>query len=164
MIIYATDAQLTAWLACAPPSDAALYLRSASIVVAKAGNRDPYNDSPSTLEAAVLADATCAQVQSWLALGIKPWALGLDVSLVKKSAILGADVERDTTGRAAGLQCAASDIAPEARAILLQAGLLWLDVPLGDPAPYLPDYGLSGAHGWLVEGVCGEYAGGWPFI
>lgn len=146
MIVYATAGDLATWLSTAAPADADVLLRSASIRVAKACMRNPYTDSPDDAAVAPLRDATCAQAASWIALGIDPAKLGLDPSAapVKKSSILGADVERDTTGQAAALLNAANELCAEAVDILTTAGLLWLAAPVGaDEFDPLPQWGTG---------------------
>jgi hypothetical protein len=163
MVSYATPDDLKTWLGLAdPPANAAARLRSATFVVAVACNRNPYSpDAPTVADAAVLKDATCAQAASWVALNVDPAALGIGSAPVKKSSILGGDVERDTTGQAAALAAATRELAPEARAILLSAGLLWQPVPLGaDPTDPLPQWGL-GRRWWpFPEPMSGELE--WP--
>lgn len=65
---YATPAQLAAWTGTAVPANAEPLLRSASILVRRATLTAVYTTDP--VEA--LADATCAQVAVWSALGIDP--------------------------------------------------------------------------------------------
>lgn len=159
LVQYATELQLATWLEVddeSSPDNAVALLRSATIAVAKACNRNPYNDTPTDTEAAPLGDATCAQVASWLALGVDPDKAGTDMpGPVKKSSILGGDVERDTTAAIKRLdELACDDLCDTAEAILLQAGLLWVPVPLSDSSGCLPSWGLSGA--------CWPSAYGWP--
>lgn len=139
---YATADDLSPWVDTEPDA-IDRYLLAASIVVAKACNVSPY-DPPADTAVEPMRDATCAQVQAWVVLGIQPGSLGLDPAIapVKKTSINGADVERDTNGNLAALQSAANDIAPQAAAILLQAGLLYVPLPLGAPDDdRLPDWG-----------------------
>lgn len=153
MIIYATVDDLAAgnppWVAT-PPGNAGQLLRSASLTVAYACYRSPYTDAPSTADAAVLKDATCAQAAAWVALGLNPDAAGLDFAPVKKSSILGADVEHDTTGQAQARVAAAESLTPLARAILTTAGLIYEPVPVGAPASDpLPSWGRG--HTWWEQ-------------
>lgn len=120
------------------------YLRTATVIVARACNLNPYDYAIPATSVDPLRDATCAQIVSWLTLGIDPAALGLDTAPVKKSSILTGDVERDTSGQAAALQCAASDLCAEAEAILLQANLLWQALPSDSGSGCLPHFGLPG--------------------
>jgi hypothetical protein len=161
---YATEADYAAWITPnGEPADGVLHLlRSATFVIAQAANRNPYQDTPSDTDAAPLRDATCAQVQSWLALGVTPANAGIvAASIVKKSSILAADVEFDTGGQLTALQAAAKGIAEEARTILLAANLLWQAVPLGaDPCDPLPQWG-QGRRTWPYgESLSGEFE--WP--
>lgn len=156
MDTYATRDQFNDWLGdVAQPSDYPQLLRWATLIVAKAANLDPYAAVADTA-AQALADATCAQATPWAALpqSTRPWTVGTGLTAgtapVKKSSILGADVEVDTSGQVKAIGDA-DCLNEEARAILLQTGLLWLALPQGDPAPYLPHYGLSGpppSHYW----------------
>jgi hypothetical protein len=162
---YAVKSDLSDWLPATVnmPQDPTSLLRSATFIVAQACNRNPYTDTPTDPAKAALRDATCAQVQSWLTLGIAPAAVGLDSAPVKKSTILGADVEHDTTGQVAALAEAAKHLAPEAYTILYTAGLLWLPVPLGtDPTDPLPQWG-QGRRWWpYPEPMSGEFE--WPYF
>lgn len=157
MNTYAAPSDLQAWLGLSqPPTNATSLLRTASAMVALACNRDIYTDVPTTTDVAVLNDATCAQAAAWVALGIDPEAAGLDTAPVKNTKIGTADVSYDTTGQAAQRETAATQLAPEARAILISAGLFALDLPYWpDPTDPLPDYGLPrtriGVRPWSLE-------------
>lgn len=145
---YATTDQLTAWLAdlgVDPPADAAGLLRSASLLVAAAANRDIYTDVPDATAAQVLADATCAQVAAWVTLGVTPAAAGIDTAPVKGKKLGSADLSYDTTGQSEARIAAATALAPEAQKILYTAGLLALELPVWtDPdSDPLADYGLD---------------------
>lgn len=143
---YATTGDLANWLGHGGPANAVSLLRSASILVAAAANRDPYTDVPDTIAARVLRDATTAQAAAWIALGIDPARLGLDVAPVKSRKIGSGDISYDTTGQDAARQAAATQLAPEARQVLYTGGLLALLEPVGaDPSDGLPSYGLSAA-------------------
>lgn len=139
------------------PSDVVRYLRSASFVIGRAANRNPYDDTPDATAAPPLRDATCAQAASWISLGIDPAKLGIDgPPLVKRSEILTGKVEYDTTAHATARAEAVSELAPEAEAILAGAGLLWVPVPLSDDSGWLPSWGL--------DVPCGPFGvGSWPF-
>lgn len=144
MDVYATSQDLTSWLPTGSTADSATIdrdLRYATIVVARACNRDLYSGETSFVPP--LVDATCAQAASWIALGVDPSKLGLDQTIVKKSSILGADVERDTAGQLAAFQEAAGCLCPAAMDILITANLLWQAVPTGATDDCLPHYGLS---------------------
>lgn len=142
------------------------YLRSATFIIARACNVNPYGYVIPASSVDPLRDAVCAQISSWLALGIDPAALGLDKAPVKKSSILGADVERDTSGQVAALQVAAAQLCPEAFDILLQGGILWQPVPLAADINPLPDFGLGVTPSWLAtqEGREWAIAHDWPFV
>lgn len=152
------------WLEGEPPAAADRYLRSATFVVARAANRDPYGDTPAGNDAEALRDATLAQAASWIALGIDPAKLGIDgPPLVKASSMLSARVEYDTAAHASARAEAVSELAPEAEAILFAAGLLWAAVPLGDDTDQLPTWGLDvavpNAYGPTTRDV-----GSWPLV
>lgn len=144
---YATVDDLTDWLEATglvTPDNADALLRSATVLVARACNRDLYTDVPTTTDAAVLRDATTAQATAWITLGVAPAAAGLDAAPVKTKKIGSATIERDTAGQSEARVAAATEIAPEARQILLAAGLFALDLPVwtSDTDP-LADYGLD---------------------
>lgn len=147
LTIYATREDLNNWPLDVDPDKADSLLRSASIRVAWACNRNPYTDQPSGTDAEALRDATCAAVAAWLAVGIDPNAGGLDLQVVKATKLLTGSVDYETGGRLTAQQAAAAQIGEEARQLLLAAGLLWVPVPLGDPDPRLDHYGLSGPIG-----------------
>lgn len=126
---YANTTDLSDWLTDGSIPDNALeLLRSATIRVADACNRSPY-DTPTGNDVEPLKDATCAQVASWVSLDMDPAAQGLDKSAVKQSSILSGQVTYDTTGSVTARQNAAAQLCPEAREILQAAGLLWQPVP-----------------------------------
>lgn len=162
MIVYATETDLTSadppWVAD-PPASTDVLLRWASIAVADACQRDLYVDAPSPDAAAVLRDATCAQVAAWVALGVDPAKSGTDFPApVKRSTILDATVERDTSSQTKAVQDAADGLCDLARAILQSGGLLYVPGPVFD-AIALPSWGLD------VPRVCGALSaeGDWPF-
>lgn len=167
LIIYATLQQLDEWfdgLPVAPPDNPTGYLRAASILIARACNRQPYIDTPDDASAGALADATCAQIASWVTLGIDPDKAGTDMpGPVKSSKILDATVERDTTAATKLLTAAVEGLADQAEAILQQAGLLWTPVPLGaDTTDTLPQWGQEHRTSPLADPLSGEYA--WPYF
>jgi hypothetical protein len=141
--VYATAQDLASWIATEPDNTPAL-LRSASIRVARACNVSPY-DPPTDPAAGPLRDATCAQVTSWIALGVDPAKSGTDLpGPVKSATLLGKKVDRDTAAATKLLETVADGLCQEAEAILLQAGLLYVAVPLGaDQSDRLPDWGLG---------------------
>lgn len=145
--VYATDADLGTWVDTVPPNSA-LLLRYASIRVAKACNISPYT-TPDPTSAPVLKDATCAQAASWITLGIDPAKSGTDIpGPVKSVTLLDKKIDRDTSAATKLLEQAAQDLAEAARDILVQAGLLYVPVPLGAASTdTLPDWG-QGSH-WL---------------
>lgn len=147
MLVYATSSDLAAWTGASAPSNATALLRSASILVAAAAGRDPFTEAaPSGATAEALKDATTAQAAAWIAAGVDPVTSGLLVEApVKRSSIGTGTVERDTGLLAQAVKSAATELGAEARAILLAAGLLLVDLPVwtsGDDR--LLDYGLGG--------------------
>lgn len=164
---YATTADLAAWLVDVTlPDDAVRLLRSASLRVALACQRDPYIDTPATTEVAPLRDATCAQAAVWVTLGVSPDAVGSTSGVVKRSTILSATVERDTSVSAATLDEAINTLAPEAAAILTAAGLIWLPVPTqATDAGFLPSWGIDSrlfGLGWDAPAASVDLDA-WPF-
>lgn len=157
---YATTDQLTTWLGAAAPADADALLRSATIRVARACNRSPY-DTPTGSDAQPLADATCAQSASWVALGIDPAELGVGDGPVTTARLGTGTITRDTTAQAQAVQAAIEGLVPEASAILLAAGLLWQPVALGaDSDDRLPDWGTGPAWSPWADPLSGELQ--WP--
>lgn len=148
LTVYADSAALQAWTGQAPPANATQMLRSASIRVALAANRNPYGDTPDADAIQPLKDATTATVATWIALGINPDAAGLDKLPAKTVKILTADVQLDTTGALTVQQQAAAVVGPEARAILQLAGLLYAPTPQFADDNALPDWGSGGDFPW----------------
>lgn len=162
LVSYATTQQLIDWfddLDVDPPDNPTGYLRAATILLARACNRQPYTDTPTDAEATALADATCAQVASWVTLGVNPDKAGTDMpGPVKSSKILDATVERDTTAATKLLTAAVDGLSETAEAILLQAGLLYVPGPQYDDTNCLPRWGLDTPR-W--SGIYGD-GYGWP--
>lgn len=146
MNTYATSADLDLWLSgldLEAPDDAEGMLRTATVMVARAANRNPYTDVLTVPDAVVLKDATTAQVASWVSLGITPSAAGLESAPVKSTKIGTADVTYDTTGQADKRETVATELAPEAMQILIAGGLFALDLPVfTDDTDRLADYGM----------------------
>lgn len=166
---YATADDYAAWVspAAGPTEDVVTMLRSATFLIAWACARNPYNDVPASSDAPPLRDATCAQVQAWLTLGVTPEDAGLAVgTVVKRASILGAEVENDTTGRLTALQEAAAQLAPVTESILLATNLRWQPTVLGDETPYLLGYGLSGhlPYGGGPQLAEQPYPSSWPWL
>jgi hypothetical protein len=140
---YATPDALVGggWLTTTPTNVAAL-LRSATMVVAEAAERNPYTDTPSAADALVLADATCAQVAAWVSAGVDP-TNPVTEATVKERAFDTARFVYDTTGQAQARTAALTKISDEARRILYVGGLLSVPLPVGtSPFDVLPTYGL----------------------
>lgn len=157
---YATASELAGWLAglgLSTPVNATGLLRSATLIVARAANRNPYSDTPTGATAAALRDATAAQVAAWVTLGLAPAAAGLDSAPVRRSKIGTADIERDTTGQADARKAVATELASEAREILLVAGLLQVDLPVwASDTDRLLDYGLAGTWPTVIGTSCSD--------
>lgn len=142
--VYAAPADLAKWLGTAAPGNALPLLRSASLVVAEACDRNPYGDVPAAGDVQPLNDATCAQAASWISLGINPDAQGADGEApVKSSSMLGNEVTYDTSGVVKGRSLAATELCATAETILTAAGLLWVPLPVADTSGFLRDYGLG---------------------
>lgn len=134
MLVYATAADLQVWTPDPVPDDAPQLLRSATLVIARAVNENPYADGVTTSDPK--RDATCAQVKAWLASGVRPGTAGLHTDPVLKGETMGGThFEYDTAttaGTAQMRQAIADTLCPEAEAILLAAGVLWLPLPSFD--------------------------------
>ena len=170
---YATEQDLANWLTVSNPDNAVSLLRSAMIRVARACNLDPYQ-TPDPSITDPLRDATCAQVASWVALGIDPAKSGTDMpGPVKSATLLDKKIDRDTTSASKLLESAVTDLCDEAQSILHSAGLLLggplEPVPVGaDPTDMLPDWGTgTRSVSPLRDPLSGEYAwpnfDGWPW-
>lgn len=135
MIVHATTTQLAAWLNTTAPPNAATLLRSASILVSRATitaiyDVDDTGTATNNTILAALADATCSQVATWIALSIDP---------AKGAADAGGAIAAKSIG-SASIQYAsyASTIEARARAAteLSQEALLILaDQGLTGPRP-----------------------------
>lgn len=112
MLIYATTEDLAAdpWSITEPPANVAKMLLHASLLVAKATRSALYATDTegypsSTTVRAAFRDATCAQVDAWIAAGIDPTAAGAAQSSVIASKSMGprsvqyATYERDAKQR-----------------------------------------------------------------
>jgi hypothetical protein len=168
VLTYATPADLTAgatpWLiGPAPTVDLGVMCRWGTIAVAHACQLDLYGPAPDTATAAVLNDATCAQIASWVALGVDPAKAGTDMpGPVRSSTILAATVARDTTAAARMAVDAVTGLCDLASDLLQTAGLLWVPVPLGvNRGDMLPQWG-QGRPVWLyADALSGEPE--WPY-
>jgi hypothetical protein len=162
---YATVSDLADSWVDDVPDNAVRLLRSASLRVAQACQRNPYADVPAGAEAAALRDATCAQAAVWITSGIDPADLGVTDAAVKSTSILDAKVDYDTAAQAKARADAVAGLTAEAVDILTVAGLLWVPVPLSRSG-WLPSYGLSGPRPWgsgLSERELID-ADAWPFF
>lgn len=165
LTVYATESDLDSFGLANIPDEVDRYLRAATFDIAEATNRNPYTDVPSDTDAPVLRDATCAQIAAWVALGIDPDRRSVDgAQPVKKSTILSADVEYDTTVRDEGRSLAGRKLMPQAEAILTAAGLLWLPTAVSSADDCLPTYGLSGPGRRHVDIEWANTVDAWPFL
>ena len=130
-LIYADAADLQTWTG-APPDDAAkatALLRRASFLVGRAIRNDLYDVTPSGMPADpdladAVRDATCAQVEVWLAGGLDVIAgPGGQPALPTVSAIDGAQVSFDAYLTAAARTGALTQLDDVALHILRAAGL-----------------------------------------
>lgn len=151
---YATVDQLATWLAqtsvCDVPSNGAGLLRSATLLVARDINENPYNavtiDEPRI-------DATCAQAAAWIAAGIDPAAGSVGIAqTVKSKGVDGATVSYDgptSVDRMAAL----TTLCPDAYSILYNAGLLYAPLPVWDACPdaglYVSELGQIGGRPYV---------------
>lgn len=137
MIVHATPAQLATWLGTDAPANAASLLRSASLLVDRAliGAVYATDSTGKATDAAVLtalADATCAQADTWQALRIDPAKGAADDSVkpVTSKSIGSATItyEKTATGAASASTDAraraAVTLSDNAAQILATAGLL----------------------------------------
>ena len=130
MLIYATTAELTAWLGTAAPANATTLLRSASILVHRATMTAIYDVNVATslpVDAALVAafsDATCSQVGTWIALALDPAKGAAGAAKVVSAKSIGSgSITYAVTAAAAAMANAATDLSQEAWLILAQAGL-----------------------------------------
>lgn len=131
---YATAADLDAWLPATVevPADVDAQLRRAGRMVRAATLTAVYETNPATdlpLDPVVrnaFRDAVCAQVETWVALGVNPSAgpAGVSSGVVKTSGIGGASVGYEGGTEVQARQAAVTVLADEAQAILSAAGLL----------------------------------------
>lgn len=129
MILYASEAQLTAWMGVEPEVVVTPYLRKASGLVHTACINDLYDvdatgkpSDPDLAEA--MQDAVCAQAEMWIEAGINPVAgAGGQEARPTVSAIDGASVSFDTYLTAEAFAKAIENLSDDAFAILRAAGL-----------------------------------------
>jgi hypothetical protein len=136
VLVYATNADLTAWLAgAALPANATVLLRSASMLVRSSTVTALYDVDTEGLpsDATVLeafTDATCAQAAFWAAAGVDPVAGGVSTTAPVRSKKLGSGAVEYDTGVSASVtafsakQAAANSLCGEAWMILQQAGIV----------------------------------------
>jgi len=132
--IYATVDDLEAWTQADVPDNADALLRQASTLVTEAIRTvfytvDSNGKASDTTVLATLKDATCAQVEFWIAADINPMAGGVQATLTLQQTDLGSGRVRydNTSGllltqaRIAG----ATTLCPNAVTILNEGGLLY---------------------------------------
>lgn len=132
MILYASEAQLTAWMGVEPEVVVTPYLRKASGLVHTACINDLYDvdatgkpSDPDLAEA--MQEAVCEQCELWIENGVNPVAgVGGVEAAVVKSSIDGASIELDPGALAASVAANAASVyrlSESAFAILRAAGL-----------------------------------------
>lgn len=137
MIVHATAEQLAAEPWNLTPTNATALLRSASLLVDRALLAAVYDTDSAGAPtdsgvSQALTEATCAQVATWVALGIDPVAgpAGATAGQVVSKTIGSARIEYDrgtSTGQSAtgsARQAAANTLTDDAVQILATAGLL----------------------------------------
>lgn len=145
VLVYATDADLTAWITPVPlPANSATLLRSASLLIHTFTMTALYgvDDTGKPSDATVLQafnDATCAQAASWAAAGIDPVSGGISTAAPVRSKRLGsAGVDYDTSANTSAtvLQAkreAATTLCAESVMLLHQARVIPGGVQRGRP-------------------------------
>lgn len=135
MLVYATNEDLTAWPVSPLPANAASLLRSASLLIRSTTMTAVYAvdatglpTDPKVLEA--FKDATCRQVEFWVAADVDPTNGGAQTKAPVQSKKLGSGMfQYDTSVNAsvAAFQArrdAATSLCAEAWLILQQAGIV----------------------------------------
>lgn len=129
MIVYADADDLTVWLGEAPDGEIIPLLRKASLLVGRACRNDLYDTTPAGLPADddlrdAMRDATCSQVEVWLAGGYDPIAgPGGQDPRPTSTQIDGAQVAFDASQSYWDRNRAMTRLAADAGEILRQAGL-----------------------------------------
>lgn len=134
MLVYADVDDLEGWVQDDVPDNADLLIRSASLLVRRATAGDYYDvdvaGKPSDVDLLqAFNDAVCAQVASWVALGIDPaaGAGGAVTAAVASSSLLSGSVTYNTSATTstpivAARIAAATALCDESIQILQQAG------------------------------------------
>jgi len=145
VLVYAADADLTAWIIPTPlPANSATLLRSASFLVHSFTMTALYgvDDAGKPSDATVLQafnDATCAQAASWIAAGVDPVSGGIPTAAPVRSKRIGsAGIDYDTSANSSAtvLQAkreAATTLCAEAVMILHQVRVIPGGVQRGHP-------------------------------
>lgn len=125
MIVYASSDDLTAWLGTTAPANADRLLRAASTLITEFIACDIYrvDDNGLPLDPVLLQatnDATCAQAETWITLGIDPAGGSAGAGRVLTSSKIGTGSVAYTTAKttAEDRATAASQLSPRSKAIL----------------------------------------------
>lgn len=147
---YATVADLTTWSpSTTQPDHAFELLRSASLLIARALYEDLYN--PATVHDDARRDATCAQALAWARADVDPSTTpGVPAAgVVKAKSLASAAITYETPSQAER-DAAVADLAPDARAILEAAQLLYVPLPVWsqtpDPGRFVGELGSVGGY------------------
>ena len=131
MLTYATPDDLAEWTGTPAPGNAALLLRSASLLIRRATRLAFYDTTTEglptdTVLVTAMRDATCAQVAQWIALGVDPASGPAGAGgVVQASSIGGASVQYATYASQAEERASSLvTLTSEAAQILADAGLL----------------------------------------
>lgn len=128
MIPYATTVNLGLWAPTLSLSgiDSNAVLRSATLLVARAINENPYTVTPDQPR----IDAVCAQATAWISAKLDPGAgpAGL-IGAAKSKAVGGASVTYEVP-TAQEREAAITQLAPDAYNILYGAGILFIPLPI----------------------------------
>lgn len=127
MPIYATAAELTTFIGAQPEGNITAMLRKASLLVTSACRLDCYDTTPIGIPAdddlaEAMRDATCAQVERWIAADVDPLSGAKQAGVVASSGVDGASVSF-AAPTAADLGVLADTLCLDALHILRNAGL-----------------------------------------
>ncbi|MDF3280482.1 hypothetical protein [Gordonia sp. N1V] len=128
MPVYANATELAAFMESEDVLDTVgPLLRKASLLVTSACRLDCFDVTPTGIPtdddlAEAMRDATCAQVERWLAAGVDPFAGGAQTGVVASSSVDGASVSF-TAPTIADNTALADTLCDDARRILRNAGL-----------------------------------------
>lgn len=159
LVPYAEPTDLAAWTNEDAPANAVPLLRSATILVARACQLDPYAALPIGETGDALRDATCAQAAYWAANGVDPMQGGYveTARLVQSAKVLSGEYRTDASTQAKQAAAAVDGLCAESRALLDAVNLIWTAVPAFDESSgALASWGLparprSSGWGWTSE-------------